>query len=101
MPDLSKWARTPLGPFRTGPQSPLLHSSKMPNLGLMARRGSIKTPNCNNFKFLYDFKDNVFVKSELNKKQQIIKKLLSVNCNQLLDYEVITAILKRTKMHLI
>ena len=30
--------------------------------------------------------ENIFIKSELNKKQQIIEKLLNINSNQSLDY---------------
>ena len=37
---LSKWTRTPLESFRAGPQSPLLQSSVIPNLDLMAQFGN-------------------------------------------------------------
>ena len=36
----SKWTRTPLESFRAGPQTPLLQSSVIPNLDLMAQFGN-------------------------------------------------------------
>ena len=45
MPGLSKWAQTPLGPFRAGPQTPLLQSSEFsPNFGLTDQIGNFWLP---------------------------------------------------------
>ena len=44
MPCLSKWAQTPLGPFRAGPQTPLLQSSEILDLGLTAQIGNFWLP---------------------------------------------------------
>ena len=46
MPCLSKWAQTPLGTFRAGPQTPLLQNSEIPNLGRKAQMGNFWLTPC-------------------------------------------------------
>ena len=55
----------------------------------ISKRGNIQTPNCNieNFKFQIFLlqQENIFIKSELDKEQQIFEKLINFNRNQSLD----------------